>query len=301
LTEVAKQAKENSAVFQQISHKMYQELRDTQFELTASSLTIFSWQSFLILITTVLSVVSFFGMVLLWKKQKLLALTPTAIAMQQLRVGKTLAASTPKPRIILDYFKDASPKAVVAPSWKIELPHIEIDRKLDPETMLVIIVTIIFGLYMLRKIYRWINPSFDFKILLQIGNKHHRVNVILTAIPHYLQYYDCMNSQPMTPIVAVKGCLLPKLRLHRTNIEFSHKYMHVKFTLPEITSLTWIQAHRIRRLLNHQHYIMNFAQKPNQSWEIVPAAGSIKDGLNMQLPTIDRPSYGIYPTLARIA
>jgi hypothetical protein len=110
-----------------------------------------------------------------------------------------------------------------------------------------------------------------------------------------------MNPQPMKPIVAVKGCILPKLRLHGANIEFSHKYMHVKFTLPEITSLSWIQAHRIRSLINHPHYVIIFAQKPKQLWEIVPAAGSINDGLDRQLPIMDKPSYGIYPTLARIA
>jgi hypothetical protein len=153
LADVANQAKDSSSIFQQISHEIYREMKETQWEMTASSLSVFNWQSFMLLITTVLSIVSFTGLIILWRRQGLLVLTPATLAMQQLGIGKALAASPSPRQIVLDYFKDLPSTTPEPHIWHNVLSSIEIDRRLDPENILAVIGAILIFIYMIYRIY----------------------------------------------------------------------------------------------------------------------------------------------------
>jgi hypothetical protein len=247
LDHVANLTQQNAQVFRSQADQILYQLTNSNLQFESSALSIWSWQTLLLLATTALCLILTFGVYLLFGRYKALALVLTVAN----RVPQTLAA--PTTRSPLNYFRGTTttlpPLPLVPFEWDYRLPMLDL-------LLLFILVTafLIIGVQFYRQ-YIALNDSFQ--LLLELGNAHQRVMIRLLTLPQSCHMYKFLVSTPIEDAL-VTGCFWPELQLNWPGVTISNRHTHVTYPLPRIVSLSWVQAYQLRTILEAPHYTLLF-------------------------------------------
>ena len=208
LNHVATQAQNSSKIFTSLSHKMLADLNENELLIQAASLSPFNWQTGLLIITTLLASIAFVGLIMVYRKFKLLSIS--CLLLQKASMNRVTAS--PSKQLILDYFQHQPSTTTPEPFFKLEIPEITVSKEIDAVNVIAIILCIIFVLYVCFRIYRWLYPTFKFQVIMEIGTQDSRVAIKLQSYPHSVDCYTYSASRFLSNITT-SGILFPKLKI----------------------------------------------------------------------------------------
>jgi hypothetical protein len=116
--------------------------------------------------------------------------------------------------------------------------------------------------------------SDSFKVLISIGNTQKYVCLELMQLPFSAEEYSFTASKFLTTL-KVQGYCRPILRLKWPDLQITHKFAPLTYDIIKAKSLTYIQAHHLRKILAQPHYVLFHVREQGKVGQILPLAGSL--------------------------
>lgn len=286
IDKVMKNSQENSNTYRTLSHKLYADIQSNNLGLTASSLSMYNWQSNLILINTLLSGTAIIMVIILFSRLR----TITAALLLATKVHGQKEAATQ----LQFLFQPPTPASQLnGTAYFAYLTNLSMAKEIDPIGALTIIFMVILTIYAIFKLYEWKYPSFNFDTFIEIGNQTSRVYIKWLKIPHNIKFYLVRSNKFLTSIF-VTGWIKPELHIAWPELQIVHKYSPLIYYAPTCINLNWFQAYKLRQILQNQYYVLLFTTDSKGNIDLLPLQDSIWES---KTPTAPFPPP--IPTIAR--
>lgn len=235
----------------------------SNLDITSTNLSIFNVQFWVFTSTTIATVLLIGAVIFLNLRIKALG---TALCFLQRPPG-TLAqftTSVSPAQLLFDYFQykpTAAPMNVTVYSPRIA-EHFEITD------IVLICLFIIFWLYLVRRIYRNLNPIHGFDLYLEIGNDQSAAKIKLIHMRHDVSLYT-FSAPQFVSFLTVIGVRAPKLQLVWPSFTASHKLTHLKYTLPEYHRISYFKSLKIQEIIASKFYLLMWAKEADRPFTLI--------------------------------
>jgi len=279
LQEVANSTQRDSLIFRSATDRLLFALTDAKIPFQSPALSATSWQTLLLIPTSILTVFLSFLVYVMFGKIR--TVTMAVNVMNHLPIS----TSSHVPRVPLTYIAPTNlPKSTFTLPFQIDYTLPALDM-----VLLTILVTIIivFGIIW----YRYTHRVHDtFQVLIEIGNPRQRALTKLLTLPHNPHHYEQLITAPVE-LISVTGWLLPRLKIQWPGVAISNRLTLVKYPLPQNVPLSWYTAYKLFQILQTPYYLVLF----NMTADKCLASIKIPRPLSQVTPPI---SSTIYPSLA---
>jgi hypothetical protein len=250
LKSLTAESKEDTKIYQSLSHRIWHGLQTNSFEINSSSLSVSSWQSIMLISTIIVVIVlsiAIFGL-----NKKLKAITTIVILLQKPSVAQ--AIETVDKQAILDYFKER-PTTLTPESFILRSPIL--DNNINPLDVIFLVLFIQLGMYVAWRSYRIFHPRYQTNIIIEIGNQESNVRVKVLTIPHSPLDYS-FTASAFIKSISVTGQMNTKICISWPTFTITHKFAPLVYTLPNMVCISCLTARRITRLLESKYYCLVF-------------------------------------------
>lgn len=238
---------QDGLIFQSLAHRLEYDIRTENIPITATSLSLSSWQGILNLVTFIGTLLCGIGICILYKKQKALAIL--------IAIPKVTAAPLEWSEGDLMYLKQAEIKTVVTTAMT---PLIAYDIHVM-DILNAILLTTFIGLW----IYQWIqknrNPLQSFAIYVEVSNVNDRLYLKMLELPIMSGLYKFFQTNRDLQL-ATAGYIFPNLQFNISPLQIQYTSSGWEKQLPTQMTLNWIQGHIIRKILEspNPHFVQFF-------------------------------------------
>jgi len=249
LRKVANLTQQDAKMFRSAADKLRFDMSTSNLPIQSSSLSVWSWQTLLLLPTTAIAVLLSFIVYFLSGRLQALTLTVNLLS----HASKVAAHPVPRGHPGLNYFLGTT-MSPLPPS----LFPFQLDYKLSTLDMLLLLVLVITIIFFGIQWYRhYVIISNNFQLFLEVGNPQMNVLIHLLTLPHNPLMYDISVQNPPTGVL-LSGWFWPEVQLDWNGISIQDRHTQIVYPMPHKVRITCFQAYRMRQILLTGYYSLLF-------------------------------------------
>jgi len=222
---LANRTERDALFFESLAHKLAFDLDQNRLPLTATSLHLTSWQNLMFMMSTIGTLVSLGGLLILYRKYTGLIAT--------LALAKAASASRLLPDNDLSYLISAT--TVTTPTSFTSIVRYDIPV-LDILVCLLLLTALVLLVYYWSK--RQTDPLSTFTVYMEVANQTHRLHLPILTLPTASFLYQFQGTSEV-PHISVQGLIFPVLTFRNSPLKIIYSPSHWELTLPTQISLTF--------------------------------------------------------------
>jgi len=247
LKQVANSTQEEARIFRSSTDRLLYDLTNSDLPFESPALSIWSWQTILLIPTTVACLITGFAVYVLFGKFHTLTLAINVMS------HLPLTNAQPVTQASLNYFRSLSSTTTRAP---FPLPQVDFRLPALDVLLMFIIVTTLIVLGILWYRHR-IGIQDTFQLLIEVGSPHQRALLNLLTLPHTPHMYQITITAPIE-LMSITGWLLPELQLNWSGVTVFNRHSNVYYPLPHTVRISFATAYKLRQLLQQPYYVLLF-------------------------------------------
>jgi len=248
LEQTINHTKNNEKIYISLAHFIYDQLLEIQSKEDYTGFNIFSVSSWVLVATTILSVVLLLAVVGLYKRYRMLAflLSVRAAPVTAMTIPTALhfggSRTSPTP-------SSAIPISSLAPETAFLLTNLY--WLLTVFILLTFVCSLVTVFYYRRRKHQ----RFPTKLYLEIGNEHEKITILYTRLQEESKFLEFRVSSLNASLILSYHYCLPYLNLNFVDVTLSHSYLHLLCLLSTKVRVCPCEATRIKRILVSEYFI----------------------------------------------